>query len=157
KKRRDSRDDTRSREHRETDTRTRERPLPSTARKQSDDYDSRKYRHGEYASNERPRKFHCDHNYRIEWASALKRDQLKKEELEGQQPPMAGSEPMIDEPSTSQQAEIASEQQKPQRTVREYKIPYRRHGRPRTPPEERYPSVPTAPITAQIQLRTTDE
>uniref|UniRef100_A0A915KQC7 Uncharacterized protein n=1 Tax=Romanomermis culicivorax TaxID=13658 RepID=A0A915KQC7_ROMCU len=62
---------------------------------------------------------------------------------------------MVDQPSTSQQAEIASEQ--PQRTVREYKIPYGRHGRPRTPPKERYPSVPTVPITAQIQPRTTDE
>uniref|UniRef100_A0A915HIW1 Uncharacterized protein n=1 Tax=Romanomermis culicivorax TaxID=13658 RepID=A0A915HIW1_ROMCU len=64
---------------------------------------------------------------------------------------------MMDEPTTSQQAEVASDQQKPQRIVREYKIPYRRFGRQRTPPEERYPSVPTVPITAQIQLRTTDE
>uniref|UniRef100_A0A915JR58 Uncharacterized protein n=1 Tax=Romanomermis culicivorax TaxID=13658 RepID=A0A915JR58_ROMCU len=64
---------------------------------------------------------------------------------------------MIDEPTTSQQVEMASKQQKPQRTVREYKIPYRQHGRPRTPPKEQYPSVPTAPITAQIQLRMTDE
>uniref|UniRef100_A0A915L5B9 Uncharacterized protein n=1 Tax=Romanomermis culicivorax TaxID=13658 RepID=A0A915L5B9_ROMCU len=62
---------------------------------------------------------------RIEWASALKGNQLKKEELESQQPPTAGSEPMIDEPTMSQQAEMASEQQKPQGTVREYKIPYR--------------------------------
>uniref|UniRef100_A0A915HJ95 Uncharacterized protein n=1 Tax=Romanomermis culicivorax TaxID=13658 RepID=A0A915HJ95_ROMCU len=39
---------------------------------------------------------------RIQWASALKRDQLPKEELEGQQPPMADSEKMMDEPTTSQ-------------------------------------------------------
>uniref|UniRef100_A0A915HYF0 Uncharacterized protein n=1 Tax=Romanomermis culicivorax TaxID=13658 RepID=A0A915HYF0_ROMCU len=31
---------------------------------------------------------------------------------------------MIDEPTTSQQAEVASDQQKPQRIVREYKIPH---------------------------------
>uniref|UniRef100_A0A915HX63 Uncharacterized protein n=1 Tax=Romanomermis culicivorax TaxID=13658 RepID=A0A915HX63_ROMCU len=36
---------------------------------------------------------------------------------------------MMDEPTTSQQAEVASNQQKPQRIVREYKIPYRRFGR----------------------------
>uniref|UniRef100_A0A915J1F1 Uncharacterized protein n=1 Tax=Romanomermis culicivorax TaxID=13658 RepID=A0A915J1F1_ROMCU len=98
-----------------------------------------------------------DRQKRFEWASALKRDQLRKEQLEGQQPSTTGSEPMFDEPTTSQQAGVAGEQQKPQRTVREYKIPYRRHGRPRTPPEEWYPSVPTAPIMAQIQPRTTDE
>uniref|UniRef100_A0A915LCC0 Uncharacterized protein n=1 Tax=Romanomermis culicivorax TaxID=13658 RepID=A0A915LCC0_ROMCU len=61
----------------------------------SDDYDSRKYRHGEYVSNERPRKYHRERDYRrehpsdskdrqkrIKWASALKRDHLRKEELE---------------------------------------------------------------------------
>uniref|UniRef100_A0A915JE21 Uncharacterized protein n=1 Tax=Romanomermis culicivorax TaxID=13658 RepID=A0A915JE21_ROMCU len=63
----------------------------------------------------------------------------------------------IDEPTTSQQTETTSEQQKSQQTVREYKVPYRRHSRQRTPPEQRYPSVPTAPTTAQIQPRTTDE
>uniref|UniRef100_A0A915KS89 Uncharacterized protein n=1 Tax=Romanomermis culicivorax TaxID=13658 RepID=A0A915KS89_ROMCU len=64
-----------------------------------------------------------DHQKRIQLASALKRDQLRKEELEGQQPPMADSEQMMEEPTTSQQAEVASEQQKPQGIVREYKIP----------------------------------
>uniref|UniRef100_A0A915I7N2 Uncharacterized protein n=1 Tax=Romanomermis culicivorax TaxID=13658 RepID=A0A915I7N2_ROMCU len=93
----------------------------------------------------------------MEWASRLKKDQLRKEELEGQQPPRADSEQMIDEPMTSQQAEVASNQQKPQRIIREYKIPYRQFGRQHTPPEEWYPSIPTAPITAQIQPRTTDE
>uniref|UniRef100_A0A915HGW7 Uncharacterized protein n=1 Tax=Romanomermis culicivorax TaxID=13658 RepID=A0A915HGW7_ROMCU len=83
KKRRDSREDTQSRERKETDSRTREQPSRSTARKESDDYDSGKYHHGEYASNERPRKYHRDRDYRrehpsdledrqkrIEWASA---------------------------------------------------------------------------------------
>uniref|UniRef100_A0A915KVT7 Uncharacterized protein n=1 Tax=Romanomermis culicivorax TaxID=13658 RepID=A0A915KVT7_ROMCU len=110
KKRRDSRED--------------------TQRKESDDYDSQKYRHGEYASNERLRKFHCerdyrrehpsnskDHQKRIEWASALKCDQLRKEELEGQLPSTADPEQMMDEPMTLQQAEVASEQQKPQRII----------------------------------------
>uniref|UniRef100_A0A915KTB3 Uncharacterized protein n=1 Tax=Romanomermis culicivorax TaxID=13658 RepID=A0A915KTB3_ROMCU len=46
-----------------------------------------------------------------EEASALKRDELQKEEKESQQPATADSERMIDEPSTSQQAEMASEQQ----------------------------------------------
>uniref|UniRef100_A0A915K043 Uncharacterized protein n=1 Tax=Romanomermis culicivorax TaxID=13658 RepID=A0A915K043_ROMCU len=68
-------------------------------------------------SNKRTRKYHHDRDYprehpsdskdrqkRIEWASALKRDQLPKEELEGQQPPTADSEQMIDEPTRSQQA-----------------------------------------------------
>uniref|UniRef100_A0A915KRM3 Uncharacterized protein n=1 Tax=Romanomermis culicivorax TaxID=13658 RepID=A0A915KRM3_ROMCU len=64
---------------------------------------------------------------------------------------------MIDEPTTSQQAEEATDQQKPQRIVREYKILYRQFGKQRMPPEERYPSLPTAPITAQIQPLTTDE
>uniref|UniRef100_A0A915HUP7 Uncharacterized protein n=1 Tax=Romanomermis culicivorax TaxID=13658 RepID=A0A915HUP7_ROMCU len=49
---------------------------------------------------------------------------------------------MIDEPTMSQRAEVASNQQKPQQ---------------RTPPEEWYPSVPTAPVMAQIQPRTTNE
>uniref|UniRef100_A0A915I7Z1 Uncharacterized protein n=1 Tax=Romanomermis culicivorax TaxID=13658 RepID=A0A915I7Z1_ROMCU len=40
KKRGDSREDTRSRECKETDSRTRERPSGSTAQKESDDYDS---------------------------------------------------------------------------------------------------------------------
>uniref|UniRef100_A0A915HWA3 Uncharacterized protein n=1 Tax=Romanomermis culicivorax TaxID=13658 RepID=A0A915HWA3_ROMCU len=83
-----------SRERKETDSQSRERPSRSTARKESDDYDSRKYRHGKYASNEQPRKFHRDRDYRrehpsdskdrqkrIEWASALKRDQLCKDSL----------------------------------------------------------------------------
>uniref|UniRef100_A0A915IH92 Uncharacterized protein n=1 Tax=Romanomermis culicivorax TaxID=13658 RepID=A0A915IH92_ROMCU len=48
-------------------------------------------------------------------------------------------------------AEVASNQQKPQQILREYKILQR------TPPQEWYPSVPTTPITAQIQPRTTDE
>uniref|UniRef100_A0A915JG60 Uncharacterized protein n=1 Tax=Romanomermis culicivorax TaxID=13658 RepID=A0A915JG60_ROMCU len=96
--------------------------------------DSRKYRHGEYASNERRRKYHRDRDYRrehpsdskdrqkrIKWASTLKRDQLQKEELEGQQPPTADSEKMMDEPTTSQQAEVASDQQKPQGIAYDYK------------------------------------
>uniref|UniRef100_A0A915IN98 Uncharacterized protein n=1 Tax=Romanomermis culicivorax TaxID=13658 RepID=A0A915IN98_ROMCU len=64
---------------------------------------------------------------------------------------------MIDEPMTSQQAEVASVQQKPQQIIREYKIPHRRFGKQRTPPKKWYPSVPTVPITAEIQPRTTDE
>uniref|UniRef100_A0A915HI61 Uncharacterized protein n=1 Tax=Romanomermis culicivorax TaxID=13658 RepID=A0A915HI61_ROMCU len=128
----------RSRERKGTDSRTRERPSQSTARKESDDYNSRKYHHGEYASNEHPRKYHHNRNYRrehssdskdcqtkVEWVSALKQDQLRKKELEGQQPPTADSEEMIDEPTTSQQAEEATDQQKPQRIMREYKILYR--------------------------------
>uniref|UniRef100_A0A915HJG8 Uncharacterized protein n=1 Tax=Romanomermis culicivorax TaxID=13658 RepID=A0A915HJG8_ROMCU len=64
KKCRDSREDTRSREQKETDSRTREQHSWSTARKESDDYDSRKNCHGEYASDERPRKYHRDRDYR---------------------------------------------------------------------------------------------
>uniref|UniRef100_A0A915KQM7 Uncharacterized protein n=1 Tax=Romanomermis culicivorax TaxID=13658 RepID=A0A915KQM7_ROMCU len=64
---------------------------------------------------------------------------------------------MIDEPTRSQQAEMASFQQKPQQIVREYKILHHRFGKQRTPLEERYPSIPTAPIMAQILLRTTSE
>uniref|UniRef100_A0A915HJB7 Uncharacterized protein n=1 Tax=Romanomermis culicivorax TaxID=13658 RepID=A0A915HJB7_ROMCU len=52
-----------------------------------------------------------DPQKKIEWASALKRDQLQKEEIESQQPPTADSERMIEEPTTSQQAEMASIQQ----------------------------------------------
>uniref|UniRef100_A0A915JHG1 Uncharacterized protein n=1 Tax=Romanomermis culicivorax TaxID=13658 RepID=A0A915JHG1_ROMCU len=55
-----------------------------------------------------------DRQKKIEWASALKRDQLRKEELEGKQPPTADSDRMIDELTTSQQAEVAIVQQKPQ-------------------------------------------
>uniref|UniRef100_A0A915JQ37 Uncharacterized protein n=2 Tax=Romanomermis culicivorax TaxID=13658 RepID=A0A915JQ37_ROMCU len=64
---------------------------------------------------------------------------------------------MIDKPTTSQQAEMAEEQKQPKRTVCEYKILHRRFGRPCTPPEKWYPSVPSAPITAQILPRTTEE
>uniref|UniRef100_A0A915JQ57 Uncharacterized protein n=1 Tax=Romanomermis culicivorax TaxID=13658 RepID=A0A915JQ57_ROMCU len=64
---------------------------------------------------------------------------------------------MIDKLKMSQQAEVASIQQKPQLIMREYKIPHQPFGKQRTPPEEWYTSVPTAPITAQIQLQTTDE
>uniref|UniRef100_A0A915LCM8 Uncharacterized protein n=1 Tax=Romanomermis culicivorax TaxID=13658 RepID=A0A915LCM8_ROMCU len=52
-----------------------------------------------------------DHQKRIEWARALKRDQLRKEELESQQPLTADSEKMIDEPTTLQQAEMVCIQQ----------------------------------------------
>uniref|UniRef100_A0A915JDT2 Uncharacterized protein n=1 Tax=Romanomermis culicivorax TaxID=13658 RepID=A0A915JDT2_ROMCU len=48
---------------------------------------------------------------KIKWASTLKHDQLQKEELESQQPPTADSEKMMDEPTTSQQAEVARVQQ----------------------------------------------
>uniref|UniRef100_A0A915HTA3 Uncharacterized protein n=1 Tax=Romanomermis culicivorax TaxID=13658 RepID=A0A915HTA3_ROMCU len=82
KKRHDLREDTRSREGKETDSQTRERPSRSTTRKEN---------------------------------------QLRKEEFESQQPLMADSEKMMDEPTTSQQA---SDQLKPQRIVREYKKPY---------------------------------
>uniref|UniRef100_A0A915JVD8 Uncharacterized protein n=1 Tax=Romanomermis culicivorax TaxID=13658 RepID=A0A915JVD8_ROMCU len=91
KKRRDSREDMRTRERKETDSKTRERPSQSTTRKESNDYDSQKYRHFEYASKKHPRKYHNDRDYqrehpsdskdhqkKIEWASALKRDQLQK-------------------------------------------------------------------------------
>uniref|UniRef100_A0A915HT66 Uncharacterized protein n=1 Tax=Romanomermis culicivorax TaxID=13658 RepID=A0A915HT66_ROMCU len=134
-------------------------------------YDSGKNRHGEYASNERPRKYHHERYFtryerehpsdskdkqkKLEWASALKRDQLKKDktdEKESQQPPTADSERMIDEPTKLQQAETTDEQKQIKRIVREYEIPHRRSGRPRTPPEKQYPSVPTAPTMAQILL-----
>uniref|UniRef100_A0A915J3S5 Uncharacterized protein n=1 Tax=Romanomermis culicivorax TaxID=13658 RepID=A0A915J3S5_ROMCU len=52
-----------------------------------------------------------DWQKKIEWASTLKCDQLQKEEIESQQPPTADSERMVDEPTTSQQAEMASVQQ----------------------------------------------
>uniref|UniRef100_A0A915JN15 Uncharacterized protein n=1 Tax=Romanomermis culicivorax TaxID=13658 RepID=A0A915JN15_ROMCU len=58
---------------------------------------------------EQPTKYHHERDFRrehpsdskdcqkrIEWASALKCDQLPKEELKGQQPPTADSEQMID-------------------------------------------------------------
>uniref|UniRef100_A0A915HMY8 Uncharacterized protein n=1 Tax=Romanomermis culicivorax TaxID=13658 RepID=A0A915HMY8_ROMCU len=51
-----------------------------------------------------------DWQKKLEWASTLKRDQLQKEEIESQQPASADSERMIDEQSTSQQAEMASNQ-----------------------------------------------
>uniref|UniRef100_A0A915KWS0 Uncharacterized protein n=1 Tax=Romanomermis culicivorax TaxID=13658 RepID=A0A915KWS0_ROMCU len=83
----------------------REQHSQSTTQKESDDYDSQKYRHREYASNKGPRKYHHDRDYcrehpsdskdrekRIEWASALKCDQLRKEESESQQLPTADSE-----------------------------------------------------------------
>uniref|UniRef100_A0A915I8J8 Uncharacterized protein n=1 Tax=Romanomermis culicivorax TaxID=13658 RepID=A0A915I8J8_ROMCU len=97
--------------------------------------------HGERIRDVREHPSHSkDRQKRIGWASTLKRDQLRKEELEGQQPPTADSEQMMDKPTTSQQAEVASDQQKPQRIVGEYKIPYRRFGRQCTPPGEQYPS-----------------
>uniref|UniRef100_A0A915LDB9 Uncharacterized protein n=1 Tax=Romanomermis culicivorax TaxID=13658 RepID=A0A915LDB9_ROMCU len=55
-----------------------------------------------------------DRQKKIEWAGALKQDQLRKEDLEGKQPPTADSDRMIDELTTSQQAEVAIVQQKPQ-------------------------------------------
>uniref|UniRef100_A0A915L012 Uncharacterized protein n=1 Tax=Romanomermis culicivorax TaxID=13658 RepID=A0A915L012_ROMCU len=73
----------------------------------------RKYHHDRDYQREHPSDSK-DRQKRIEWASALKRDQLRKEELEGQQPPMADSEKMIDQLTMSQQAEVASIQQKPQ-------------------------------------------
>uniref|UniRef100_A0A915JC30 Uncharacterized protein n=1 Tax=Romanomermis culicivorax TaxID=13658 RepID=A0A915JC30_ROMCU len=110
-----------------------ERPSRSTSRKENDDYDSQKYQHGEYASNERPKKYHSDRYYsmyqrerlsdsedrqkKIEWASTLKRDQLQKEELESQQPTRADSEKMMDELTTSQQAQVARVQQQQQGTI----------------------------------------
>uniref|UniRef100_A0A915KIW3 Uncharacterized protein n=1 Tax=Romanomermis culicivorax TaxID=13658 RepID=A0A915KIW3_ROMCU len=47
KKRRDSREDTPSKERKETDSKMPERPSWSTTQKENDDYNSRKYRHGE--------------------------------------------------------------------------------------------------------------
>uniref|UniRef100_A0A915IJ74 Uncharacterized protein n=1 Tax=Romanomermis culicivorax TaxID=13658 RepID=A0A915IJ74_ROMCU len=110
-----------------------ERPSRSTTQKENDDYDSRKYRHGEYASNECPKKYHSDRYYsmyqcerlsdsedrqkKIEWASTLKRDQLQKEELESQQPTTADSEKMMDELTTWQQAQVARVQQQQQGTI----------------------------------------
>uniref|UniRef100_A0A915K4Z7 Uncharacterized protein n=1 Tax=Romanomermis culicivorax TaxID=13658 RepID=A0A915K4Z7_ROMCU len=132
----------------------RKRPSRSTTRKESEDYDSRKYPHNyrrEHPSNSK------DCQKKIEWASALKRDQLRKEALESQQPPTADSERMINEPTMLQQAGVATVQQKPQQIVQEYKIRHCQFGKQQTPPEERYTSVPTAPITAQIQPRTTHE
>uniref|UniRef100_A0A915JY85 Uncharacterized protein n=1 Tax=Romanomermis culicivorax TaxID=13658 RepID=A0A915JY85_ROMCU len=55
-----------------------------------------------------------DRQKKIEWDSALKHDQLRKKALESQQPPMADSEKMIDEPTTSQQMEVTRVQQKQQ-------------------------------------------
>uniref|UniRef100_A0A915IWU6 Uncharacterized protein n=1 Tax=Romanomermis culicivorax TaxID=13658 RepID=A0A915IWU6_ROMCU len=52
-----------------------------------------------------------DRQKKLKWASALKRDQLQKEEIESQQPLTTDSERMIDEPTTSQQAKMASNQQ----------------------------------------------
>uniref|UniRef100_A0A915HG02 Uncharacterized protein n=1 Tax=Romanomermis culicivorax TaxID=13658 RepID=A0A915HG02_ROMCU len=70
-----------------------------------------------------------DRQKKIQWASALKCDQLQKEEIESQQSSMADSEKINDEPTTSQQAEMASIQQQQRRTIREYKIPHRRFGK----------------------------
>uniref|UniRef100_A0A915JSX8 Uncharacterized protein n=1 Tax=Romanomermis culicivorax TaxID=13658 RepID=A0A915JSX8_ROMCU len=94
-----------------------------------------------------------DRQKKLEWASTLKREQLKKDETdkkESLQSAMTDSERMVDKPTTSQQAEMANEQQQPRRIVREYNVPHWRFGRQRTPPEKRYPCVPTVPITAQI-------
>uniref|UniRef100_A0A915J0F8 Uncharacterized protein n=2 Tax=Romanomermis culicivorax TaxID=13658 RepID=A0A915J0F8_ROMCU len=65
-----------------------------------------------------------DRQKKLEWASALKQDQLQKEEKESQQPATADFERMIDERSTSQQAQTASQQQQPRQIIREYKIPH---------------------------------
>uniref|UniRef100_A0A915JFE7 Uncharacterized protein n=1 Tax=Romanomermis culicivorax TaxID=13658 RepID=A0A915JFE7_ROMCU len=55
---------------------------------------------------------------------------------------------MVDEPTMSQQVEMASKQQQLRLIARKQQ----------TPPEKRYPSVPTAPVTAQIlPPSTTDE
>uniref|UniRef100_A0A915IZT0 Uncharacterized protein n=1 Tax=Romanomermis culicivorax TaxID=13658 RepID=A0A915IZT0_ROMCU len=64
-----------------------------------------------------------DWQKKLEWASALKRDQLGKELIESQQPARADSKRMIDELSTSEHAKMASNQQQQRRIVREYKIP----------------------------------
>uniref|UniRef100_A0A915KM80 Uncharacterized protein n=1 Tax=Romanomermis culicivorax TaxID=13658 RepID=A0A915KM80_ROMCU len=107
KKHGDLPEDMRSRERKGTDSRMRERPSPSTARKESDDYNSLKYPH-EHPSDSK------DRQKRIEWASALKQDQLRKKELKIQQPPTADSEKIIDELTMLQQEEVANVQQKPQ-------------------------------------------
>uniref|UniRef100_A0A915HLY2 Uncharacterized protein n=1 Tax=Romanomermis culicivorax TaxID=13658 RepID=A0A915HLY2_ROMCU len=73
----------------------------------------RKYQPDRYNSKYQPEhpSDSTDRQKKIEWANALKGDQLQKEEIESQQPPKADSEKKVDEPTTSQQAEMASVQQ----------------------------------------------
>uniref|UniRef100_A0A915KYG5 Uncharacterized protein n=1 Tax=Romanomermis culicivorax TaxID=13658 RepID=A0A915KYG5_ROMCU len=73
-----------------------------------------------------------DRQKKLEWASALKGEQLKKDETdkkEGQQSETADSERMVDERIMSQQAKTAHKQQQPRGIVREYKIPHWQFGR----------------------------